>query len=356
MSKKLKLQVPVPCHEDWEKMTNAEKGRFCSSCRKTVIDFSNMSDREIALFFKRPSTGSMCGRFMDDQLNRDIEIPKKRIPWIKYFFHFLFPGFLISMKATAQGKVRVIEKETRVPVKSLRRTSDRNAKYTGSKCTITQGVIAPVIVDPMRPICEEESFHGKVVDENGNPVPFATVTIKDTKTGTAADSNGVFSLTPENRSDSIFVVATAVGFSSTETLLYRALSISNSIILKATDVIMGEVVITRPANRYRTGMVMSVKTISINEKTFTPVMQHHLKIHPNPMQRGSTLHVGWDQKELGDHSVQLYNQTGQLVFRKEIYIDRETRVLSIDLPSLSAGNYFLSITSKGTPNHIRKKL
>jgi hypothetical protein len=50
MSKKLQLQVPVPCHEDWDKMTDAEKGRFCSSCQKTVIDFSKMSDREIALF------------------------------------------------------------------------------------------------------------------------------------------------------------------------------------------------------------------------------------------------------------------------------------------------------------------
>ena len=72
MAKKLQLQVPVPCHEDWEKMTHAEKGRFCSSCQKTVIDFSNMSDREIALFFKKPSIGSVCGRFLEDQLNRDM--------------------------------------------------------------------------------------------------------------------------------------------------------------------------------------------------------------------------------------------------------------------------------------------
>ena len=29
MGKKLQLQVPTPCHEDWENMTRAEKGRFC---------------------------------------------------------------------------------------------------------------------------------------------------------------------------------------------------------------------------------------------------------------------------------------------------------------------------------------
>src|SRR5215470_615046 len=132
MAKKLQLQVPVPCHEDWENMTNAEKGRFCASCQKTVIDFSNMSDREIALFFKKSSAGSVCGRFLEDQLNRDMEIPRKRIPWIKYFFQFLLPGFLISMKATAQGKVKVMEEETNVAVKNPKLLkNNKSTKYTG---------------------------------------------------------------------------------------------------------------------------------------------------------------------------------------------------------------------------------
>ena len=108
MAKKLQLQVPTPCHENWENMTATEKGRFCASCQKQVIDFSNKSDREIAMFFKKPSSGSVCGRFMDDQLNRDIEIPKKKVPWMKYFFQFLIPAFFISYRATEQGKVKVI--------------------------------------------------------------------------------------------------------------------------------------------------------------------------------------------------------------------------------------------------------
>src|SRR3982074_2534516 len=101
MSKHLLLQIPEACHENWDKMTSVEKGRFCGSCQKKVIDFTDMSDRELVAFFKKPAA-SVCGRFLPDQLDRDLVIPKKRIPWVKYFFQFTLPAFLISMKATSQ--------------------------------------------------------------------------------------------------------------------------------------------------------------------------------------------------------------------------------------------------------------
>ena len=110
MSKKIQLSIADPCHENWDGMTPVEKGKFCGSCQKQVVDFSNMSDRRVAEFFKKPSTGSVCGRFMSDQLDRAIEIPKKRIPWVKYFFQIALPAFLVSMKMSAQktqGKIRM---------------------------------------------------------------------------------------------------------------------------------------------------------------------------------------------------------------------------------------------------------
>jgi hypothetical protein len=102
--KKIQLTIPEPCHENWEQMTKEEKGRYCGACKKTVIDFSGMSDRELATFFRKP-VGDICGRVQDDQLNRDIILPRKRIPWLKYFFQFLIPAFLISAKSYAQGKI-----------------------------------------------------------------------------------------------------------------------------------------------------------------------------------------------------------------------------------------------------------
>src|SRR5882672_521370 len=99
MGKQIQLNIPEPCHEDWDKMNPVEKGRFCDSCQKQVIDFTNMSDVQLATFFKKPSTGSVCGRFYQDQLDREMGIPRKRIPWIKYFFQIALPAFLVSAKA-----------------------------------------------------------------------------------------------------------------------------------------------------------------------------------------------------------------------------------------------------------------
>src|SRR4051794_32739861 len=96
--KKLNLSIPEPCHENWDRMTTDAKGKFCGSCQKSVVDFTTMSDRQLGEFFKK-TTGSNCGRFHEDQLHRDIEIPKKRIPWVKYFFQFTWPAFVLFLKS-----------------------------------------------------------------------------------------------------------------------------------------------------------------------------------------------------------------------------------------------------------------
>ncbi|WP_210489946.1 hypothetical protein [Rufibacter aurantiacus] len=68
---KISLTIPEPCHESWNKMTPNEKGRFCQNCQKTVVDFTMMSDVEVVDWLTKQS-GNGCGRFRDDQLNREF--------------------------------------------------------------------------------------------------------------------------------------------------------------------------------------------------------------------------------------------------------------------------------------------
>lgn len=74
--KKLQLTIPEPCHEDWNKMTPAEKGRFCSSCQKDVYDFTKSTDLQIIETYNK--TNSICGRFLPSQLDRELFYPKKK--------------------------------------------------------------------------------------------------------------------------------------------------------------------------------------------------------------------------------------------------------------------------------------
>ena len=73
---KINLSIPKPCHENWEAMTPAEKGRFCSVCSKTVLDFTKASDKEIISYLN--NNKNACGRFNNYQLNRDLIIPKQK--------------------------------------------------------------------------------------------------------------------------------------------------------------------------------------------------------------------------------------------------------------------------------------
>ena len=65
------VRVPDPCHEDWGKMTPNEKGRFCQSCAKTVVDFTDKSALEIQRYMAENSGKRVCGHFKKRQLAPD---------------------------------------------------------------------------------------------------------------------------------------------------------------------------------------------------------------------------------------------------------------------------------------------
>ncbi|CAN5837058.1 hypothetical protein BH11BAC7_BH11BAC7_05140 [soil metagenome] len=64
----MNLRIEAPCHEDWNAMTQHEKGRHCDSCCKTVFDFTNMPVEDVIQFISSNKKGSICGRFTDEQV------------------------------------------------------------------------------------------------------------------------------------------------------------------------------------------------------------------------------------------------------------------------------------------------
>jgi hypothetical protein len=90
------ISIPQPCHESWDSMDKTERGAFCHSCQKEVIDFSAMTDREVIEYLSKNKLS--CARYRTDQLNTKLTIPKVdngMFRWRALFLSFLS---LISIK------------------------------------------------------------------------------------------------------------------------------------------------------------------------------------------------------------------------------------------------------------------
>ena len=95
METNYKITIAEPCHENWNQMTPDQTGRFCNSCVKSVVDFTNMKAQQIQEYFIKNQGQSVCGRFKNEQINTfDIQIPQsvlnRKLPFHKAFILALF--------------------------------------------------------------------------------------------------------------------------------------------------------------------------------------------------------------------------------------------------------------------------
>jgi CarboxypepD_reg-like domain len=159
MANKITITIPKPCHENWQTMTVVDKGRFCNSCQKTVIDFTKISDREIVNIFNK--TDNLCGRFYATQLNRDIIKPKeKNTVWIAASIAFLSFFSVGSDNLFSQKKIDIVQ-------------TDNNDLLNENR---------------------EIEISGIVYDDNISPLPYTNVFIKGTNNGTITGIDGTFKI------------------------------------------------------------------------------------------------------------------------------------------------------------------
>lgn len=90
MKKNYSIQIPEPCHEDWGKMSPNEKGRFCDSCAKTVVDFTHQKKEDIENYLLLNQDQSVCGRVVNSQIDE-----VKEMETLKKFRRFAAACFLV---------------------------------------------------------------------------------------------------------------------------------------------------------------------------------------------------------------------------------------------------------------------
>jgi hypothetical protein len=126
MKDAIKFSVPKPCHEDWNAMTPDQKGRFCSACSKTVVDFTNLDNTEVQEYLSENKGSRICGRFTSEQLSPEFKLTvPQSVLYQKRSFHKAFLlALFVTMGTTlfscknfnnqTLGEVSIIEDSTSV--------------------------------------------------------------------------------------------------------------------------------------------------------------------------------------------------------------------------------------------------
>lgn len=164
MTKPIKISIPTPCHENWNSMTPADKGRFCASCQKNVYDFTRSSDREIASILK--NTKNACGRFTANQLNRDLVVPKEK------------SSIWMAASAAVVSFLTIGITESFAQQNTIQQpTHSKNKKNIPTVTT------------------EDLVLEGKIIDTDSVSIPGAYIRIIRTNKVIETDSDGNFKLT-----------------------------------------------------------------------------------------------------------------------------------------------------------------
>jgi hypothetical protein len=196
--KQITISIPTPCTEDWNVMTTNNDGKFCASCQKTVIDFSQMSDKELVDFFYHLK-GKTCGRFNEKQVNRQLETPfvtKPQNRWAWALSALLLPSVAASQTVKTTDAIEVRDSSV---------FEARMDKNQAQSTKIDSGFIV---------------LNGIVIDESNTILEGVLITLKNTQIQTLTDSFGRFELKiPANENTPINVEAFYVGYESQNLVL-----------------------------------------------------------------------------------------------------------------------------------------
>jgi len=189
MNNQFSLKVKTPCTENFNNFSKTEKGGFCGSCTKEVIDFTKMNAQEIINHFQTNNTHDTCGKFKEDQLKTYNPIIKKRSRM--RFISGLAVAF-IALFSVSKVAAQNIESQTN--------TLDKNPQKLQETRTQKKSVVK-----------------GNV-NENGIPFPGVNIILEGTTVGVATDFDGNFEF-PEKLKRGDVLVFSFVGYSSKKVVI-----------------------------------------------------------------------------------------------------------------------------------------
>ncbi|HLK97869.1 MAG TPA: carboxypeptidase-like regulatory domain-containing protein, partial [Hymenobacter sp.] len=179
------------------------QGRHCAACSKVVVDFTGMTDAEVAAWLQRRA-GSTCGRFSAQQLNRPLRqliAPGSRWrTWLAAAATLLGLRELAAEKSSAQQTISAYS--------NFLTHDERKAALLRHRAEPAD--IAATVLK------------GRVDDQStGQGLPGVTVLVKGTTTGVFTNADGTFqlnvsSLLEDHQQPELTLISSSIGYHSQE--------------------------------------------------------------------------------------------------------------------------------------------
>lgn len=216
MKQKINLTISKPCSEKFNQFNQTEKGGFCNSCQKEVIDFRNIGDKQLSSYFKNKD-GKTCGYFEKSQLSRNIQMPEFKQPTR---FKFLRVAAITFLSLTSLHHIQAQEQKPKTEIVATSKEVINNQKdeAKGQKKLLTG-----------------------TVSVDGTPLPGANIVLKGTTIGTATNFDGEFEF-PKTLKQGDVLVVSYLGYTTQNIKMEKEQNLLNVIMQEDVSCfLMGEV-------------------------------------------------------------------------------------------------------------------
>lgn len=215
MKQKINLSISKPCSENFDQFKQTKSGGFCGSCKKEVIDFTNMSDKQLIKFLKHKK-GNTCGYFNASQINKDIEVVEFKES-NKYNFLRVAAVAVISLMSLHNIQAQTEQPKTEIIQKTKKEQKNTTQKEEPSSQLIT----------------------GIVSDET-TLLPGVNILLKGTSIGTTTNFHGEFEFPKKLEKGDVLIVS-YIGYKSKNITIKQEQSPLNIVMNEGDLILMGEV-------------------------------------------------------------------------------------------------------------------
>ncbi|MBE7171097.1 MAG: carboxypeptidase-like regulatory domain-containing protein [Williamsia sp.] len=209
---------------------------------------------------------------------------------------------------------------------------------------------------------KEVTIKGRVVDKNREPLPYATIAIKDLDKVLIADSEGNFSFSTESGNKELSLSASHTGYEQTCTKigLHQNEPINVQLALESKRGLDTVTVTGYPVNTLvgRVGAYSVVETVTRIDtlNTFVQKLLRNelFKVFPNPVAKRQNLHLYFRSE--GDYAIQLFDNAGRLYFEKQVKQAGKNPDFLLPVPAtMGSGVYYLkAINTTSNKKFIEK--